>query len=352
MKKLSVFTAILLLAAALFTACQKTEPVEPTPDAKIQPTLPEGNRIRINFGTSTYQGCMSTFSNCIWIGLENNLGMEANRPFMQTNDGAQMDKYFGAYFPLTADFKLNIEPQNGLPGSTTTIKAGLYPVSETSNGRIVYFDQVTANGQSFNVAPLINEGNPQDAIGNLHNLAMQVILTPENRKEMDALTNDKVALRAYILRKTEAFLNENDIFLQTGEADRIAKNGLAENYENYADAIAKSNLTAADQLVLRNIVDAGAQMPCTNLKELDAFVKFMTARETELATAGHLNDAKTVLSALSVMKYSRYYWFYHDLAKGNSDDAGRTAWWLADLKGLLTGGIGQAIVDSAMAWLA
>ena len=79
--------------------------------------------------------------------------------------------------------------------------------------------------------------------------------------------------------------------------------------------------------------------PCPELAELTAFAN------------GHLTDAKTVLSAISVAKYSRYYWFWNELSKGDPASAGKKPWWKADIEGLLLGGIVQGICDSIVAYL-
>ena len=107
LRTFSTAVAALALCTTIFS-CTKTEDVAiEQPIEKTAPRIPSGDRIIIHFGTSTYLGCMYSFSNCIWIGWGASALNHDARYALQFDQGAEANQYFGQYFPLTADYKLD-----------------------------------------------------------------------------------------------------------------------------------------------------------------------------------------------------------------------------------------------------
>ncbi|MBC7775614.1 MAG: hypothetical protein H7246_09260 [Phycisphaerae bacterium] len=333
----STLTLIAIFASII--SCTKTS-IEPATEV-VSPTLPSGERIRIHFGTSTLNGCMYSFSNCIWIGWGNATDLQQQSPAFQFDNGDEVSADYGNLFPLTADFR--VESQNGLPPQV--LKSGFYRFQTSSVGKkMISFTD--ANLQP--VAPLVNPNNPQDNLGQLHNLAMQGIFTAKTKDEIKAVGDDMNAIRKILSAKSAQFLEtEAEIVIQDIEQQQIERVGFVSNYDDHQAWLQTSRLSANDRKVLGDILDKVSAMPVNSPDQLSAFVSVMTEFENGLAQNTTLDNPKLLLSAISVAKYSRYYWYWKCLA--NDEPAARPTWWKADVKGLIEGGIGQALVDSLFA---
>lgn len=343
------FSSAFTLAALCLTmfSCSKSEPEIAQPVADKFPSIPAGNRIIIHFGTSTQLGCMYSFSNCIWIGWGDAFA-DQKSVALQLADGNQADQYFGDYFPLTADFAVNADAAHSLGIEAQVIPAGFYPLKDSPTGKIIAFSPESAHP----VAALVNPNNPQDNIGQLHNLAMQVILSPENKAVIRHMNGDKAAIQQFVMDKTLQFLAENG--LPAGnEEQRIRTLELRRNYADYATRQNETRLSANDKKILLPILDEVSRIPVTSPEELSNFVQVMTAFENDLANA-QLDDPKMVLSALSVLKYSRYYWYWKSVSSGGSgtpEPAQIPDWVWADMIGLELGGPAASIVASVIVYL-
>ena len=75
-------------------------------------------------------------------------------------------------------------------------------------------------------------------------------------------------------------------------------------------------MSANDKKVLREIMDQVSGMEINSTEDLSQFVDIMTNFENHFATVDVLDDPKMVLSTLSVMKYSRSYWYWYAISKG------------------------------------
>ena len=95
---------------------------------------------------------------------------------------------------------------------------------------------------------------------------------------------------------------------------------------------------------MSDILDKATSIPVNAPEQLSAYVSIMTEIENGLVQNSTVDNPKMLLSAVSIAKYSRYYWYWKSLA--NDEPAGRADWWIADVKGFIQGGIGQALVDS------
>ncbi len=335
------FYALSLTTISLFIAsCEKAIISEPIA-APVKATIPDGSRIRIHFGTSTMNGCLYSFSNCIWIGWEKATDLNQQSPAFQFEDETEVNEQFGNYFPLTADF--TVEAQNGT--APQVLKSGFYRFQRSPIGKKI----ISFNNENLQpVAPLVNPNNPQDNLGQLHNLAMQAIFTAQTKDEVKSL--DLQATRKLLTAKSAQFLQtEADVELSETEQQQIENATFADNYDNHRAWLATSKLSANDRLILGNILDQVSEIPVNSPEQLNEFVKAVTEIENELLLNTTLDDSKLVFSAVSVMKYSRYYWFWKGLA--NDQTPVRPDWWKADVKGLIEGGIGQALVDSLVAAL-
>ncbi len=333
----STLTLIAIFASIL--SCTKTS-IEPATDV-ASPTLPSGERINIHFGTSTYMGCMYSFSNCIWIGWGNATDLKQQAPTFQFDNGEEVSADYGNLFPLTADF--TVESQNGLP--PRVLKSGFYRFQTSSAGKkMIEFSD--ANLQP--VAPLVNPNNPQDNLGQLHNLAMQSIYTAKTKDEIKALDYDAYAVRKILSTKSAQFLKtEAEVVIPDVEQQQVERVAFDGNYDDHQVWLQTSRLSANDRKVLGDILDKVSAMPVNSPAQLSEYVSIMTEFENGLAQNTTLDNPKLLLSAVSVAKYSRYYWYWKGLATDNP--AARPNWWKADVKGLIEGGIGQALVDSLFA---
>lgn len=336
------FSILCLVTISTFiVSCEKTA-IEPG-IVKTPSTLPEGNRIRIHFGTSTYMGCMYSFSNCIWIGWGNATDLQQQSPAFLFDNGEEVSAEYGNYFPLTADF--TVESQAGVPPQV--LHSGFYRFQTSPDGRkMISFSD--ANLQP--VAPLVNPNNPQDNLGQLHNLAMQAIFTAQTKAEIKAVNYDLKAARKILATQSVQFLEtEAEILINEVEQKQIENAAFDGNYDDHQAWLQSSSLSANDRKVLGDILDQASSLPVNSPEQLSAFVSIMTELENGLVQNTTLDNPKLLLSAVSVAKYSRYYWYWKCLT--NDEPAARPNWWKADVKGLIEGGLGQALVDSLVAAL-
>ncbi|MFN0012943.1 MAG: hypothetical protein ACKVU2_00210, partial [Saprospiraceae bacterium] len=194
MRKHQIFSFALATAfSALFMfACSKSETIsEPEPIDKDAPSIPDGNRIIIHFGTSTLKGCMYSFSNCIWIGWDTKERNYMDNFSLQFGNGEAAEQYFGQYFPLTADYVVTKSEAAELGLNEQVIRAGFYPIRGNTPGLETNIRMVDFSPESVQpVASVVNPNNPQDNIGQLHNLAVQVVLQ-QNRDILRTLGQDK-----------------------------------------------------------------------------------------------------------------------------------------------------------------
>lgn len=349
MKNTAIFSALTLTALCLtMFSCTKTEPTIEQPVADTFPSIPNGNRIIIHFGTSTQLGCMYSFSNCIWIGWGDALNNQSSYA-VQFGNGNQAGTYFGNYFPLTADFTVDDATAHSIGIEPQVIPAGFYRLNESPAGKIVTFSPESAQP----VAALVNPNNPQDNIGQLHNLAMQVILTPENKDIVRSMNGDKKAIEQFILDQTFQFLSEAGVPVSVEEQQRIQKLGLRRNYTDYAALLDETRLSVDDKATVRSILDKVSTMPVTSPAELSQFVAVMTDFENTLANDAFIDDPAMVLSTLSVLKYSRYYWYWKSVSFGGSgvpEPAQVPDWVWADAIALELGGPAASIAASVIVY--
>ncbi len=336
--------SLIVLFSSIFSCAKPDLELVPVPVNEVKSTLPVGNRINIHFGTSTQQGCMYSFSNCVWIGWGN--AMDMNRAFytLQFDNSDEVQAEYGNFFPLTADFTL--DAQNGLPPQM--LKSGFYRFQKSADGRKT-IEFSPENVQP--VAPLVNPNNPQDNIGQLHNLAMQGIYTTQTKNEISAAGTDPLGARKMLTAKSVQFLaTEADVIIDNEEQKQIETAAFDSNYDDHAAWLETSKLSANDRKEMRGILDMASEIQVNTPEQLSHFVQVMTEVENRLVQSTTLDDPKLMLSAVSVMKYSRYYWYWKTTT--NDESASNKPWWKADVRGLIEGGIGQALVDSLFAALA
>ncbi len=360
MKKYQIpgFTLLMTIFALTIFSCSKNDVVDvPVPTDKDTPNIPDGNRIIIHFGTSTYMGCMYSFSNCIWIGWDTKSANFMDQFALQFGNGDAAGQYFGKYFPLTGDYQVTKAEAQELGISEQIIPAGFYPLRDAATGvdtgkRLVSFDPESRQP----VATLVNPNNPQDNIGQLHNLAVQVVLH-ENRDALQALDNDKAAMQTLLAEKVAQFLSEAQLPVNAAELQRARTLNLHRDYADYTARLEETRLSANDKQVLREVFNEAASMPVRSPQELSNFVSLMTEYENELSSAAaRLDNRKVVLSMIAVLKYSRYFWYWKSISApepGLSDaqSASIPDWVWADVIGLELGGPLVSAVASAVVYL-
>jgi hypothetical protein len=192
------------------------------------------------------------------------------------------------------------------------------------------------------VAPLVNTGNPQDNLGQLHNLAVQVILSkPENQDKIRQIAGDKAAIQAFALEQVAQFLEESDLPVSAAELQRAKALDLFRSYTDYATQVDAMRLSARDKKAVLDVFNKVSSMPVSSPEQLSQFVSVMTGLENGLAESSGLDDAKRVLSIVSVLKYSRYYWYWTGISHsgtGNPTPASIPNWVWADAIGMELGG--------------
>lgn len=345
--------ALVTLTFAL-SACSKVieEPVTSVPvDTKYTPTIPDGNRIIIHFGTSTQYGCIYSFTNCIWIGWGTELNSK-DRLALQFNNSDVADQYFGEYFPLTGDYTVDAATAQALGVREGVIPAGFYPLRDASAGQEIGVRQVVFDpAVGLPAGNLFNPANPQDNVGQLHNLAVQVILN-DHQKEIRALKQDRKALQKFLLDKAAQFLAEVELPVTAEELKGANALNLDRDFSDYAKLLNESRLNANDREILLAIFDKAVDMPVRSPEELRQFVNFMTEQENRLTGGVKIDNPKVVLSMVSILKNSRYFWFWKSITQPNESGAvspERIPVWLADAIGAEFGGLIGAIVASALA---
>jgi hypothetical protein len=350
----STLTLIAILCSLV--SCSKKEATDLSPVDETGVTIPSGDRIRIHFGTSTQTGCVYSFTNCIWIGWGTEAINADARLALEFEKGDEAGLYFGQYFPLTADYvvedaeaqALNIEPQ--------VIPAGFYPLRENASGQATGKRTVSFNpAECQSTGSLMNSNNPQDNIGQLHNLAVQVVLH-DNREAISLLKGNNQAIQKLVTEKTIEFLAAADLPLTATEQQRIFALNLNRDFGDYAARLDETRLSANDKKVLLGIFDEAAAMPVGSPTELGVFVHLMTEQENRLAKDATLDNPKMVLSMISVLKYSRYFWYWKAISSpasgaGSTPAAEIPDWVWADIIGLELGGPGAAVLASAIVYL-
>jgi hypothetical protein len=357
LRTFSTALAALALCTAIFS-CAKTDDVaiEPVVAEKAAPGIPSGDRIRIHFGTSTYMGCMYSFSNCILIDIWATAAAFENRPSIQFENGDAASRYFGQYFPLTADFKLDAATAKSLGLEEQVIPAGFYALRDAASGqatgkRSVMFHP--AKGRP--VRSPVNPNNPQDNIGQLHNLAVQQVLYA-NRDAIKALGTDRKAVQKLLTEKVLQILAEAELPLTAAEQQYVQALDLDRDFSNYAARLDETRLSANDKKALLAIFDEAASISVRSPEELSKFVALMTERENQLAREAKLDNPRTVLSMVSVLKYSRYFWFWKQFSSpnpsgGSTEAAGIPEWVWADIIGLELGGpVASAVASAIVYW--
>ncbi len=354
-RTISAALTALALCAAMFS-CTKTEDVAiDQPIEKTAPTIPTASRIRIHFGTSTQMGCMYSFSNCILIDWGASAQNYDARYALQFEQGDKASQYFGQYFPLTADYTVDANAAKTLGIEEQVIPAGFYRFRDVASGqatgkRLVQFG--TSTGRP--VKALVNPNNPQDNIGQLHNLAVQVVLH-DNRDAIKALGSDRKAVQKLLTEKTLQFLAEAELPLTAAEQQYVNAIDLNRDFGNYAARLDETRLSANDKKVLLSIFDQAASIPVSSPEDLSKFVALMTERENQLARDTKLDNSTTVLSMVSVLKYSRYFWYWKSFTSsnpaGSTEPASIPDWVWADIIGLELGGPLTSAVASAVVYL-
>ena len=312
MKNFKVSALALLACTLSILSCTKTEdtaPIAAPVDVVKVPNIPDGNRIRIHFGTATQNGCMYSFSNCIWIGWGTEaLGYERNLA-VSFDHGDAAGQYFGAYFPLTADYTVDAAAAKSMGIPQQVIPAGFYPFRDVSTGQATGRRMVVFAPESgLKTQALVNPQNPQDNIGQLHNLAAQVILN-DNREALQQLRGDKAAMQEFVTAKAIQFLAEAELPVEADAQRRAYALDLNGDYNEPASLLDGARLSDHDKKVLRPLFAEAVAIPVNSPETLGKFLSLMTAHENRLATT-KLDDPKMALSALSVRKYSRSFWFW------------------------------------------
>lgn len=299
---------------------------------------------------------MYSFSNCIWIGWETEATHLSNRMALQFGQGDDAARYFGQYYPLTDDFVVDSATANALGIEPQVIPAGFYPLRESFDGTYTGKRTVLFNpDMGFGVQSLVNPNNPQDNIGQLHNLAVQVVLN-DNREAIESLNGDRKAIQQLLTEKTVRFLADAELPVNQTDQQRAKTLNLHRDYANYADRLAETRLSAKDKNTLLTIFNEAASMPVRSPEELSNFVTFMTIQENKLVRDVSMDNPIVVLSMVSVLKYSRYFWYWRSISHGtpgtgSAEPASIPDWVWADIIGLELGGPLVSAVASAAVYL-
>ena len=198
--------------------------------------------------------------------------------------------------------------------------------------------------------------NPQHNIGTRHNLAPQRIQN-DTRDAPQQLRGDKAAMQEFVTAKAIQFLAEAELPVEADAQRRAYALDLNGDYNEPASLLDGARLSDHDKKVLRPLFAEAIAMPVNSPETLGKFLSMMTAHENRLATT-KLDDPKMVLSALSVLKYSRYFWFWkaYSAPTPTTSDVALAAripaWVIADVKEWLQNGdLVSTIVASVKTYL-
>jgi hypothetical protein len=357
MKNRFSFAALALTALFLsLFACTKEESPAPVQDEPKTDYIPDASRLSIRFGTSTQMGCMYTFRNCIYIDLWSTATNRDGLFGLEFEQGGAAAAYFGQYFPLTSDYRVDDSEAQALGIAPQVLPAGFYALREAGAGQATGRRlALLAPGSGAATGSLSNPNNPQDNIGQLHNLAVQQLLY-HNSEALAALKDDRAAAQRFIAEKVADFLAESELPVPEAQQQRAKTLDIHRNYADYAARLNETRLSADDKKTLLAIFDQANAMPMNSPADLRSFLAWITEAENNLvAQKGQLDDAKAVLSMVSVLKYSRYFWFWRSISfpqtgGGGAEPASRIPDWVwADIIGMELGGpLVSAIASTAV----
>jgi len=299
---------------------------------------------------------MYSFSNCIWIGWGTAATNADARLALQFEQEADAGEYFGRYFPLTSDYVVDANAAKALGIEEQIIPAGFYPWRDVSSGQATGKRSITFNPAAGRpIKGLVNPNNPQDNIGQLHNLAVQVVLH-NNRDAIQSLQGDRSAIQQLLIEKTIQFLAEAELPLTSTEQQWARSLDLHRDYANYAARLDETRLSANDKKVLLTVFNEAASIPVRSPEDLSQFVSLVTERENQLVRDAKLDNPKVVLSMVSVLKYSRYFWYWKSISSptpggGSAEPSQIPDWVWADIIGLELGGPLVSAVASAVVYL-
>jgi len=310
---------------------------ESRPGPTVYPLIPDAERIIIHFGTSTKYGCIYSFSNCIWIGWEEHPG--GKWLAIQSAKGEGVRKYFGQYYPLTADSVLD---------DGRVILSGFYPVTDTAPGTLVTFDPAIR----MPLASLLNPGNPQDNLGNLHTLGVQEILSSEDLANLQASDTDPSRVHEIAWDRAIELLASAGVPLSQAERDWVQGFDFSKDPSDYSARLSESRLTQNDRDVLSSVLRLGSSLHIASPEELSHFVDVMTNLEKRLVAQGALDDPDLLLGAVAVFKYGRYQFAWRSFAfpeeAGAYSSAVPKPVWAGTL-GFVLGGPAAGIAATAVA---
>lgn len=348
------FHFALLLTTLSFSlfSCAKTEETLTPVEVKSSPVIPTGDLIRIHFGTSTQNGCLYSFSNCIWIGWGASAANYDARMAMQFDQGDEAGNYFGQYFPLTSDYTVDEVEAKALGIEPQVIPAGFYPLRDVSTGQATGRRSVVFLPEpGLQTGSLLNPNNPQDNLGQLHNLAVQVVLH-ENHDAIQALNGDHAAIQKLVTEKTIQFLAEAEVPVSAEDQKRAFALNLDRDFGDYAARLEETSLSANDKKVLLGVFNEAAAVTVNAPADLKNFVNLMTEQENRLSHDAKLDNPKLLLSMVSVLKNSRYFWYWKSISSPDGGagtvSAGKIPDWVwADIIGMELGGpVGSAIAST------
>ncbi|MCE7921707.1 MAG: hypothetical protein DYG98_01505 [Haliscomenobacteraceae bacterium CHB4] len=168
------------------------------------------------------------------------------------------------------------------------------------------------------------------------------------------MNGDKKAIQKLLTEKMIAFMAEAELPVSAAEQKSLFALHLDRDYGNYAARLDETRLSANDKKTLLAIFDEAAAIPVTSPEELGKFVRIITEHENQLAASASLDNPKVVLSMLSVLKYSRYFWYWKSISSpqpgGGTPEASLIPDWVwADIIGMELGGpVGSAVASAAV----
>ncbi len=124
------------------------------------------------------------------------------------------------------------------------------------------------------------------------------------------------------------------------------------NFGDYAARLEETSLSANDKKALLGVFNEAAALTVNAPADLKNFVHMMTEQENRLVEEAKLDNPKLVLSMVSVLKNSRYFWYWKSISSPDGGagtvSAGKIPDWVwADIIGMELGGpVGSAIAST------
>jgi len=200
-----------------------------------------------------------------------------------------------------------------------------------------------------------NKNNPYDKAGQLHNTGLDFIIARE--KPLVGLKDNKQALEQYIFEKATSFVDKNieeETPLSLEELKQGAKT-LFDVNQSTEEAINQAPLSSYEKEILYEFLHATSTFSQNNVADVNKQIAIAIKFENRIVQDKQIENQAILLSSISVLKHSTYYWAKQGLnPEADWNKIGPVSsinWWdvaKADFRGAFRGGVKGALISSAV----